>query len=403
MRTMTDNLTYYNNEERNGPVYSWREVFREFRKLKTPAGLYDPTHTPLDGGVKTFDIISIRARGKTTQWLLVGMCAYFYYGCETVYIRETEDMLAPINARELFSVINEYEHGRYVKQVSDGLYNTVIVEDRRAYFAWVNDEGKIERKTVTPWLHMLSIDRNYLYKSSLNLPNANLILFDEFISNKYREGEFVQFLDLLSTIIRKRRTPVLIMLANNIDVHSPFFREQEIEKHVKKMKLGDSGIFKTSKGMPIYVEIDKPPKREKHTNIVNRLFFGFSNPKLTAITGESDEWVFDTYPHIQKEQDERLLERRLYIDSEELLRVEFVKKPSVGLVAEIVPAERLHSDSVLLTMKPITDKRQEYAAGYSAMPACLWKLYKKNRVFYADNETGSVFHMYLNMVKITKR
>lgn len=401
---MTMKLTYYDNKEEHGEVYNWRYIFSLYKKLKVPAEFYDPTKTPIDK-IHIADIISIRARGKTTAWLLVALLCHCEYGTQIAYIRQREDMLAPVNARELFNVINTYQDGRYIKQITHGEYNFIFVKDRRAYLGWLSEEtGEIEKKTTEPWLYMLSVDRNYLYKSSLNLPRGNLIIYDEFISKEYRPNEFIQFNDLLSTIIRKRITPVVIMLANNIDVTSPYFREQEISKDVKKLKLGESKICYTTKSMPVYVEIDKPNKTARHTNIINRLFFGYSNPRLTSITGECDAWVFDNYQHITHEDDEELLYNHLYLSvGDDLLNVEFLNQPTLGIVCHVHPATCTYKDSIILTCGDITKPQEQYRTGIAKPAAALWKMYSANKIYFADNETGTLFDQYIDMCKVSHR
>ena len=404
MSMTVKNLTYFDNKEEHGPIYDWGAVFREYRKLNVPGGLYDPTRTPVDKA-HICDIISIRARGKTTGWLLIGMILNQMYGCTTAYVRQVEDMTAPVNARELFDVICTYKRGYYVEQITKGEYNSIMIQDRRAYFCRVNEMGEVTAKAENPWLNLLSIDRAPFYKSALNLPNCNLIIFDEFISPRYADNEFVQFNDLLSTVIRKRRTPIVVMLANNITSQSPYFREQEISKEVKKMQIGDAKILYSSKGTAIYVEIDKPPKTNRHNSIVNQLFFGFSNPRLAAITGDTtNAWVFDIYPHITHCDDEKVIDRKLYIDvSGDLLNVEITQRDDLGLVANIHPAFYTYKDSTILTTGEIDDIRKQYATGFSAAAIVLWKLYKQNRVFFSDNETGATFLQYVDMCKLSRR
>lgn len=398
------NLTYYDNKEEHGPVIDWGLVFQEYRKLKVPAGLYDPTRTPVDKA-HLCDIISIRSRGKTTAWLLIGLIVWQIYGCTTAYIRQIEDMTAPVNSGELLNILITYERGRYIRQITNEEYNSIIIHDRRAYLVLIDDNGQIVKKCEQAWLNLLSIDRSEIYKSSLNLPLCALIMFDEFISRYYANNEFVAFNQLLSTIIRKRRTPIVVMLANNIDVHNQYFREQEISRDVMKMKIGESKIIYSSKGTPVYVEIDKPPKASKHVSIVNRLFFGFSNPKLASITGESENaWEFDIYPHITHEDDEKFIARNLYLDvNDEFLNVEIVAQPTLGLVAFVHPSTRSYRDSIILTTGPITDPRHQFGQGFAPAAVALWMLYKKNKVYFADNETGSMFDQYVNMCKIAKK
>ena len=114
--------------------------------------------------------------------------------------------------------------------------------------------------------------------------------------------------------------------------------------------------------------------------------------------------MFDIYPHITHCDDEKVIDRKLYIDvSGDLLNVEITQRDDLGLVANIHPAFYTYKDSTILTTGEIDDIRKQYATGFSAAAIMLWKLYKQNRVFFSDNETGATFLQYVDMCKLSRR
>ena len=104
---------------------------------------------------------------------------------------------------------------------------------------------------------MLSIDKHLDYKSVYNCPTGDIIIFDEFIGNYYYRNEFVNFNDLLKTIIRERQSPIIVMLANVIEKNSQYFNELEIYDNIQRLHQGENEIITSERGTKIYVEIQR--------------------------------------------------------------------------------------------------------------------------------------------------
>ena len=76
------------------------------------------------------------------------------------------------------------------------------------------------------------------------------------------------------------------MLANTLDIHSQYFHELEIFDTLQQMELGDYKQVITDLGTKIYIKLLSPDKVLKtNKSISNRLYYGFKNTKLNAITG----------------------------------------------------------------------------------------------------------------------
>lgn len=390
----TQEIKYYDNDEKHGMIIDWNAVFREFRKLKVPKDVYDPTTVPITSA-KYIQLLSERSTGKTTNWLLIGMILYQMYGTITQYIRQTEDMIKPSIAGEIFKVILEYGDGKYIKAITDSKYNSIYIHWKKAYFCNKDENGKIIEQDQNNFLQFLSIDNNFDYKSTYNTPKGDFILYDEFIGKFYRPNEYVDFLDLLSTIIRKRKTPVVVMLANSINYNSMYFREFEISKEVKQIKTGQSKIITTEKGTTIYFEIIGLKLTAIKTEI-NRLFFGFNNPKLASITGGEQTWAFEPVPHIVNDEKDVYITRTLRLDCDDvMLQLDVVRTEDRGLIVNIHECTKQYEDSIILTNGEIRQRNQLFGLGRGKLCKKIWELYKQNKFYYDSNETGSLVENYV--------
>lgn len=399
---MIKNYKYIDNDEKYGIDIDWVMIFREYKKLHPPKDIYDPTTIPI-GQAKYFQLLSERSTGKTTNWILIGLLLYKYYGIITQYVRQSEDMIKPSVNGDIFKVILEYQDGKYIRWITDGKYNSIYVHWKRAYLCNIDEDGKIIEQDPNNFLQFLSIDNNFNYKSSYNAPRGDLILYDEFIGKYYRPNEYVDFMDLLSTIIRKRKSPIVVMLANSINVHSTYFKEFEISKEVKNIKVGQHKIITTEKGTSIYVEFIGTKQTAIKTEI-NRLFFGFTNPRLVSITGGEQTWSFDPVPHIVHEENELIIDRRLRIDTgDEIVQLDLVHTNERGYIVNVHPVTSDYDDSIILTLGEIREKRQMYGFGKGKLCKTIWSLYKENKWYYDTNETGSLVLNYVKNCNLSKR
>lgn len=388
-------IKYYDNKESHGMIIDWSKVFREYNKLKVPDEYYNPTTAPVDKA-KYIVEVSERASGKTTDWLLVGMILNRMYGTVIQYIRSTDDMIKPSIANEIYNVILSYEGGRYIKEITNLKYNSIYTHWKKSYFCHIDEEGKMDACEEKPFLQFLSIDNNFDYKSTYNAPTGDLILFDEFIGPFYRQNEWVDFCDLVSTIRRNRITPIIVMLANGIDANNAYFKELEINTEIRKMKTGEHKLITTELGTKIYFEIIGV-KRTSIKEKINSLFLGFKNPKLASITGGEQAFAFENVPHILNADTDKYIDRRLRMDvNDVMLQLELVYTEDRGYVVNVHECSTIYDDSVILTNEEIWDRQHIWGIGTSKYLKYIWKLYKENKFYYDTNATGSLVKSYIN-------
>ena len=181
------NIKYIDNNQQKGILIDWNFIFKEFKKLKCPPDVYDPTTFPINV-VNWGVILSDRSKGKTTNWLIIGLLLYKHYGIQTGYIRQTDAMTKSTKTRELFNVVEEFG---YIKKIFGKQWNSIYLWQKHFYLCNRDENGKVLDKSEDDFCMVLSVDKSYDVKSTLSKPRMDLLLFDEFISNKYAPDEFV--------------------------------------------------------------------------------------------------------------------------------------------------------------------------------------------------------------------
>ena len=367
------------------------KAIKEYRKLGVPDGLFDPTECPLNIA-KYFTIVTERASGKTTNVLLYGLVCNKLFGTVVQYIRQTEQMLAPKNARSLMETII---YNGYVEKLTGGKYNNMIYKSRRWYYCKYEDDVLVET-AKDPCIQCLSVDNSELYKSTMNQPAGDLVIFDEVCSRRHLPDEFILFCDILSTIIRSRTEGITIwMLGNTIDRYDYYFDELEIADYMKYIQIGESMLVKTSKGTPIYIEVFSPKKRTMKEK-VNRIFFGFKNTKLNAITGE--DWLIIPYQHIDRTDERELIDRSHFIVYENnLIQLDIVNSEKYGVHIIAHKSTNQDFEGVYYTTDHLKDIRYRFRYGFSPVDRMIWTLYDRKKFFYATNSDAAIVQKYVNV------
>ena len=397
-------LKYIDNDIKLGVDYDWKLIEREYKKLGVPKEFYQVPFPAITRN-KYFIGLSDRSTGKTTGWLLVGLVMNKLYGTIVQYVRETEAELAPSHAEKLVEVIRSYNGGEYIKKLTDGRWNSIYYHWRGFYWCNVDDKGTRVEVSSVEIIHCLSVENHLVYKSGYNAPLGDFVLFDEFIGKYYRTDSAINFMDLTKTIFRDRHSPIIVMVANNIRLSSPYFEEMEISRQVVGMKKGEIRHCVTEKGTKIFVEIiDAEISHSKARKEMNTLFYGFKNPKLNAITGEG-LYAFDSVPHIPK-RDETwyCIQKNIFIETGlDLLQVEYCYCKDLGYHFEIHRATRTYDDSVILSLEIVqNDNRYLWGFGTKKMQTIFARFLLERRMTYATNEIGTIFNDYLRRYRAVK-
>lgn len=398
-------VKYIDNDITKGLKYDWKAIKKQLEKLDIPPDYYSPVTCPLDLN-QWFEMLSERAVGKTTGFLLLGLIMYNMYETVTIYTRSTKEQITPKNTNSLFSVILD---NKYIEKITDGVYNSVYYNSRKWYLCYADDSGIVSIDSKY-FCRMVSIDEAGNLKSSFNEPRGDLILFDEFIPinpRLCRMNEFVEFVDLISTIFRMRESGKIIMLANVIDKYNQYFHDLEIFETISEMQTGDKTSFRTDRGTKIYIEIIGTPqtyKKKKRKWV--KLFAGFGKKELSAITGEAT-WSVKNYQHIPIEEREEntseILFNKVYIShNSKMLRLDIVNNVSLGICIYCHWASKTYNDSIILSKDNINDSRIIYGIGTTDMNIYkfILNMLKKHKIYFASNDCGCLFEKYMNVCGI---
>lgn len=394
----TETIKYIDNNPMYGIEYDWEKVAALYNKVNIVTGKYNPTLVhKLQSGKYIIDM-SERDTGKSTNWILLMLCLYKLYGSETAYIRELVDMLMPKHSMEMFNTVLQYD---YISKIFDGVFDSIVYKSRR-YFLCNRETGEEDEK---PCIISLSLDENYLNKSSLQLPDTDLIFFDEFISKYNYANEFVTFMDTVKTIIRERDAPFIVLAANTIDMHSFWFKEFEVYETIQGMNIDEQKVITTDGGTVVDVACigQKIEDMSEHRKAHNSKFFGFKNPKLNAIRGGA--WAIKMYPHPDREKDTETVLRNRYISHNGfLLNLELMHNERHGYHVVVHESNQTYEDSVIynLDLQPI-NRNYKYKWGTLKVDMYLLQLWKENRFFFANNFCGTLFDDYMRNCKLEDR
>ena len=218
--------------------------------------------------------------------------------------------------------------------------------------------------------------------------------------NAYLPNEFVQYCNLLSSLIRNRDNCIIYMLANTVNRYCPYFKEMGL-KDVESMPQGQVFLYNYGNAdLTVAVEYCDPVKS---TEKVASKYFAFDNPQLEMIT--SGAWELMMYPRPPYKIFEDDIKYRFYIQFGEAM-----------LCGEIVhPAHGAHTKDLFIFIHPqtkdieIEDKMILYTDSFTTsrchvrflkdQPTNLHKiiadLILKKAVCFSSNETGEIFRNWL--------
>jgi hypothetical protein len=395
-------IKYINDNPEMGIEYDYKAIIKKIKSLglyprkkkdSDDVDVWNPSHVPFNHA-KWFVFMSLRSKGKTTNFLILGLIMHEMYGTVTQYITQTENQLAPKNSKGLYNVILSND---YIRKITNGKWSSICLKARRWYYCNHDDSGKISEMSKDYVCIMSSIDKQEQYKSVLNEPKGDLIIFDEFIHKYYMPNEFIEFSQLFSTIRRIRQSPIIIMLSNTVNPYSTYFSELEISDDVLAMKAGDKKIITSDHGTNVYVEIIDPAQSRSRIES-DKLFFGFHNPLLGAITGNT-LWSIKNYPHIiHKEGDIQLSVNHYILYNNKLVNLELWKS-DVGLEIHAHFATKTYDDSVIYTLGEIRRPLDRFKYGHTKLDKTIWNCFNLNRFYYSTNDVGTFVENYINACK----
>lgn len=396
-------VKYINNNLINGVKYDWNFILKEYEKTINAI-------VPLDENRKLFDWkvninkaiwnieLSERSIGKTTKWLLIGLIMHKHYGTRIEYIRSKSDMVRPSNAGKMWDTIKEYG---YIDHITCGEYNTVIYNYKAYFLAHQNESGDIDKVDTEELCHLHAISNVDNEKSVYNSPKGDLIIYDEFIPTNgiTDENTWIEFTQMLSTIIRLRISHKIVLLSNTVNIYTHIFHELDIATDIKCIKRGEHKIVTTKNNMQVYVawlSLEKQHSSTKKERLM--LTFNFSNPRLSSIYG-SDSWEVKNYPHKPRFDDEKtkILKERIYIEYyNQYLQVKICNSNIIGNYLQIHTVQEIKTSKATCIFTIGELKNIKYYYGLqNKIGKIIFDMYNQHKIYYSHNDDGNVFECYL--------
>lgn len=336
-----------------------------------------------------------RSTGKSYSALLRGLKNYADSGKQMAIIRRWQEDFKGKRGQQMFdSLVSNNE----ISKATAGKWSGVYYWGSRWYLCRYEDGKRIVDER--PFCFGFSI-ASMEHDKSTSYPEVTTIVFDEFISRgAYLPDEFVLFMNCLSSIIRNRNDIKIFMLGNTINKYCPYFSEMGL-KHIKDMKPGTIDVYTYGDtSLKVAVEFTGSNKAGKASD----MYFAFDNPRLSMITGEV--WELDIYPHCPiKYKPQNILFTYFIEFADDLLQCEIVLYNDMYFTfihPKTTELKRPDKDLIYSTKyDPRPNYRRKITKPTSEIERKIADFFIKDKIFYADNDTGEIVRNYLLWCKRT--
>lgn len=220
-------------------------------------------------------IIGERSNGKT--YGVKKRCFYNFVknGKKFLYIRKRTDSISRKEMKKLWADANE---DYIIDELGDFIKYT---PDKGFYY-----ERDDEYITIG---YVLSVE-DYESKKGIPYNDISIIFFDEFIEKRGDlDDEVSKFMNLVSTVRRKRDDVEIFMVANTVTRFSPYFEEFGID--IKKLHQGEISYIKHEMGAELAIEYCRSLNKEHGIRKKDR-YFGFDHSPASQMIMYG-EWEYD--------------------------------------------------------------------------------------------------------------
>lgn len=209
---------------------------------------------------------SQRSNGKTYAFKMLALNNYINSNRQFFYIRRRKSELKQKMLSRMFTdtpdAFNRMIHPRYPE------YDDFAIKAREGEFRLYGMSGGKPEYIDTIGFY-ISIEAASTIKS-IPFSEVNLIAFDEFMSSRVTglelPNEYNDFINLISTIRRRRTDVVVYMLGNTVAQNSTYFDNWGID--VTSIRPGDVKVYEYSTGAKVAVEffdVDTLPEDSAYT------------------------------------------------------------------------------------------------------------------------------------------
>lgn len=337
-------------------------------------------------------IIGERSNGKTYSTLELMIENWWNKGEEGAYIRRWKEDYRGKRGSQLFA--GHSDNGR-ISEITNGEYDRVKYYSGKWYLAKYDPDIDKVIAQEDPFCYAFALS-DMEHDKSTAYPKVTTIVFDEFLTRQYYlPDEFVTFMNVLSTIIRHRDNVKIFMLGNTVNKYCPYFKEMGL-KHVADMELGKIDIYTYGDSkLRVAVERCKSPDKEGKAS---DHYFAFDNPSLSMITGGA--WEIALYPHCPRKYTPKDIIFTFFINfDDELLQCEVIQLTDCVFLyihRKTTPIQDEDNDIIFSELyDPRPNHFRNIRRGTTQIEKRIGEFFRKDKVFYQDNEVGEIVRNYL--------
>lgn len=296
--------------------------------------------------------------------------------------------------------IEEYFADMPIEKLTKGEYNYISGYRDDIYLSNLQDDGKIVKGIKIGKVIPLS---NYERYKSRAFPDVNTIVYEEFVTDGlYLRNEVKNFMNLVSTVFRRRKGCRAWLIANTISRICPYFTEWSL-RAIPTMKLGQIDEYIFHENGKEGEEADTKICVELCANAgeaVSGMFFGKYKKSI-----DGGAWETDEYPHLPEDSDnyDRVYTLGLVSHDFGFNIVLMIHKTEPRQLVYIYPASRLGEDFRL----PERQIRETFSDSFwitstirdDIIPErMIRELFRAGKVVYSHNLCGADFNScYKNM------
>lgn len=335
-----------------------------------------------------------RSTGKTYGWLEKILEGWLKKERPSVICRR---LAKTIENQAIGKIFDEHIKNGWDKKLN---CDKIVYKKHAFYLAYKIGNGKYEL-SEKPFCYVVALSTAESEKSTFPDLDILYFLFDEFLTREgyYLKNEFVLLMNLISTCKRKVTDCRIILCANSVSWSCPYFREFGLY-HIKDLEKGTIQIydFKNEDGLTTSMLVEYTENAKYQNKDKSDRYFAFDNPSLRMIT--SGEWEIPMYRHLTDThyKDTKLVNRDVYFcNGLDYVCLEFRTGEVIGdfiyarpyTVTKKCPLDdrfiRLYTDNY-----DTTDKRYRSSMIGDNLDKIIKKLYKLDKIYYADNTCGEI-------------
>ncbi len=352
--------------------------------------------TKIDKKNATYNVIfGERSNGKTYDMLKKGIQSFVKDGSQMAYVRRWKEDIIGRRAARLFAGL--VENGE-IQRLTKGAYQGVHYWAGKWYLCLYSEDGKPIYNDSDIFAFSFALSDSEHDKST-SFPKIKTVIFDEFLTAKtYLNDEFVLFMNVVSTIVRKRDDVKIYMLGNTVNKFCPYFKEMGLT-NILTMKQGAIDVYHYGESkLTVAVEYCATQDTKGETN----KYFAFNNPKLEMITGGA--WELDIYPHIPHKYKPKNVMFTYFIEfNDSIYQCEVIDLDGIYFTYVHIKTTEIKNrdDDLIYTLEydpRINYNRNIFKPLNKLQERILW-FFNTSRVYYQNNEVGDAISNYLKICK----